>query len=272
MGAFEDFIYDQLPKRQVLMTGTVDPSGSVQAITGTYYVNTTNNSRWENKGSFASPNWALAGSPIATNAEVNAGTDTTKSITPAGLSQWWTTNLASDTRFITSAERTKLSGIAAGATAYTHPANHPPSIITQDASNRFVTDAEKATWNAKASTSVATTSTAGLMSSTDKTKLDGVSGNEEWQFGEYDMSGYSRQLSLKGARTFVEDIKTNIVSYYFMLRRDTDPFWNTLSTVGDVNTYVGNTSNVTSTTVYHIYPVCQSLTDTSQIGKLKIKF
>ena len=32
---------------------------------------------------------------------------------------------------------------------YTHPANHPPSIITQDTSNRFVTDAEKATWNAK---------------------------------------------------------------------------------------------------------------------------
>ena len=30
-----------------------------------------------------------------------------------------------------------------------HPANHPPSIITQDASNRFVTDAEKAAWNGK---------------------------------------------------------------------------------------------------------------------------
>jgi hypothetical protein len=34
---------------------------------------------------------------------------------------------------------------------YIHPANHPPSIITQDASNRFVTDAEKAAWNAKQS-------------------------------------------------------------------------------------------------------------------------
>lgn len=34
-------------------------------------------------------------------------------------------------------------------TIYEHPANHPPSIITQDASNRFVTDAEKTTWNAK---------------------------------------------------------------------------------------------------------------------------
>ena len=33
---------------------------------------------------------------------------------------------------------------------YTHPENHPPSIITQDASNRFVTDTEKSTWNGKA--------------------------------------------------------------------------------------------------------------------------
>lgn len=32
---------------------------------------------------------------------------------------------------------------------YTHPANHPASIITQDPTNRFVTDAEKAIWNTK---------------------------------------------------------------------------------------------------------------------------
>jgi len=34
-------------------------------------------------------------------------------------------------------------------TVYTHPTNHPPSIISQDSSNRFVTDAEKETWNGK---------------------------------------------------------------------------------------------------------------------------
>lgn len=47
-----------------------------------------------------------------------------------------------------------LTNVPAGAvftdTVYTHPANHPASIITQDTSNRFVTDAEKADWNAKA--------------------------------------------------------------------------------------------------------------------------
>ncbi len=36
-----------------------------------------------------------------------------------------------------------------GAT-YVHPTTHPPSIIAQDSSNRFVTDAEKTTWNGKA--------------------------------------------------------------------------------------------------------------------------
>jgi hypothetical protein len=34
---------------------------------------------------------------------------------------------------------------------YTHPANHDPGIITQNPENRFVTDAEKAAWNAKQS-------------------------------------------------------------------------------------------------------------------------
>lgn len=50
----------------------------------------------------------------------------------------------------TSAEKSKLAGIAAGATNYTHPATHSPSIIAQDANNRFVSDAEKAAWNNKA--------------------------------------------------------------------------------------------------------------------------
>jgi len=34
-------------------------------------------------------------------------------------------------------------------TVYTHPTNHPATIITQTSSYRFVTDAEKATWNGK---------------------------------------------------------------------------------------------------------------------------
>lgn len=57
---------------------------------------------------------------------------------------------------------------------YTHPATHPASIITQDANNRMVTDALITSWNAKASTSVATTSANGLMPKEDKTKLNDI--------------------------------------------------------------------------------------------------
>lgn len=46
--------------------------------------------------------------------------------------------------------------------------------ITQDYSNRFVTDTEKSNWNSKASTNVATTSSNGLMSSNDKSNLDSL--------------------------------------------------------------------------------------------------
>ena len=49
----------------------------------------------------------------------------------------------------TTAEKNKLSGIADGANNYTHPDTHPASIIEQDASHRFVTDAEKSAWNGK---------------------------------------------------------------------------------------------------------------------------
>ncbi len=49
----------------------------------------------------------------------------------------------------TNAEKTKLSGIANNANNYTHPAKHDASIITEDTSHRFVTDAEKTTWNGK---------------------------------------------------------------------------------------------------------------------------
>lgn len=77
--------------------------------------------------------------------------------------------------FMSAADKTKLNNIANNANNYTHPSSHAASMITQDATHRFVTDTEKSTWNAKASTSVATVSTNGLMSATDKAKLDGIS-------------------------------------------------------------------------------------------------
>jgi hypothetical protein len=59
------------------------------------------------------------------------------------------TNKPTELADINSTEGSKLSGIEDGANNYTHPANHAPSIITQDTTNRFVTDAEKSAWDAK---------------------------------------------------------------------------------------------------------------------------
>ena len=50
---------------------------------------------------------------------------------------------------MSAADKKKLDGIAAGANAYTHPTSHPASMIAQDTTHRFVTDAEKAEWNSK---------------------------------------------------------------------------------------------------------------------------
>ena len=50
---------------------------------------------------------------------------------------------------MSAADKKKLDGITAGANNYTHPASHPASMIAQDGTHRFVTDAEKAEWNGK---------------------------------------------------------------------------------------------------------------------------
>ena len=64
---------------------------------------------------------------------------------------WVAQNYLSKLDFVGEFEpvRDKLAGIEDNANNYVHPATHPPEIIEQDANNRFVTDAEKSTWNGK---------------------------------------------------------------------------------------------------------------------------
>lgn len=77
-------------------------------------------------------------------------------------------------RFMTDAERTKLTGIEALANKYVHPGTHPATIITEDSSHRFVTDAEKSTWNQDATTTtkgaVELATTAEAQAGTDATR------------------------------------------------------------------------------------------------------
>ena len=95
----------------------------------------------------------------------------------------WNAKASTDTATVdnnglmSAADKKKLNSIAEGATVYVHPSSHPATMIVEDTTHRFVTDTEKSTWNAKASTAIATQSANGLMSSTDKTKLDGIASN-----------------------------------------------------------------------------------------------
>jgi hypothetical protein len=113
---------------------------------------------------------------------------------------------------MSSTDKGKLDGIDVNANYYVHPLNHPATIITTDTTHRFVTDTEISGWNAKldsssytandilnklltvdgttssldadtldgyhythfATTDTVTQITNGLMSSTDKTKLDSL--------------------------------------------------------------------------------------------------
>lgn len=49
----------------------------------------------------------------------------------------------------TTEEKQKLASIEAGANKYVHPSTHPASMITESPQRRFVSDEEKARWNAK---------------------------------------------------------------------------------------------------------------------------
>lgn len=63
----------------------------------------------------------------------------------------------------TTAEKQKLNGLS----NYSHPANHPASIITQDANNRFCTDVEKTKWNGKQEKITAQNAIADLLAEAD---------------------------------------------------------------------------------------------------------
>lgn len=62
-----------------------------------------------------------------------------------------TTNLSLATTsangLMSAMDKLKLDGIEEGANKYIHPANHPASVITQDATNRFVSDDQVAKWD-----------------------------------------------------------------------------------------------------------------------------
>lgn len=83
--------------------------------------------------------------------------------------------------YMTPELKKKLDGIATGANNYVHPSTHPATMITQDATHRFVTDTEKTTWNGKASTAVVSTTANGLMPKRDGSATSIFTGDGVWK-------------------------------------------------------------------------------------------
>lgn len=77
-------------------------------------------------------------------------------------------------------DKEKLDGIEDGATNFVMPNKLEPSIIDQDANNRFVTDEEKTYWSNKANGNLATDTLDGLLSKYDKIKLNSVEHNANY--------------------------------------------------------------------------------------------
>lgn len=83
--------------------------------------------------------------------------------------------------YMTPELKKKLDGIATGANNYVHPSSHPATMITQDATHRFVSDTEKNTWNAKASTAVVSTTANGLAPKRDGNANHFLAGDGTWK-------------------------------------------------------------------------------------------
>ena len=92
---------------------------------------------------------------------------------------------------MSSTDKSKLDGIVENANNYTHPSAHAATMITQDATHRFVTDTEKSTWNAKTNLTLGTTSTTA------------AAGNHTHK--------YAGSSSAGGAATSANKVNTNII-------------------------------------------------------------
>ena len=89
--------------------------------------------------------WSALGWGQPTTLAQLAADATHRLVTDTQIAGW--NNKAEKTPATPAADKTKLDGIAAGANNYQHPATHAASMIAEDATHRFATDAEKAKWN-----------------------------------------------------------------------------------------------------------------------------
>ena len=131
---------------------------------------------------------------------------------------------------LSSTDKVKINGITDGASKtensatngnikingaeqviYTHPSAHSPSIISQDASNRFVTDTEKATWNGKSNFSGSYTDLTNKPTIPDTSVLMPKSGGvlENYREKLVALSGTSTSINLSLGNIFTHTLTGN---------------------------------------------------------------
>lgn len=179
------------------------------------------------KANLASP--ALTGTPTAPTA--TAGTNTTQVATTAyvnaeiaadaapishvGLGGTEHANASTSVAgFLSAADKTKLDSVAEGANAYSHPANHLASIITQDSSNRFVTDAEKTAWSAKQDSAADLTAIAALAGTTGLLKKTAAN---TWSLDTTAYTANVGDVTLTGAQTLTNKTLTGYTETVYNL-------------------------------------------------------
>jgi hypothetical protein len=180
---------------------TLDADDISDASTTKKFVTDTEKSTWNGKpDNKADIGLGSVPNLDTTNAVNNAHTHANKATLDA-TQESFTTTL-----------KNKLDGVDTGANNYTHPATHPPSIITQDASNRFVTDAEKSTWNSKLDS---------VPSNTDAAKIaNGTVSNTEFQYLNGVTSAIQTQINSKTpkiTRTTQSNLTCNFASTNYIV-------------------------------------------------------
>ena len=128
----------------------------------------------------------------------------------------------------------------------------------------LVTTGEKYTWNNKASTSVATTSSAGLMSSSDKTKLDGIAEGATANLGT--ITGITMNGESKGTSGVI-DLGTVLTSHQDISGKVSGPASSTDSTVAVFDGTTGKIIKDSGYTIGVSVPSNAVFTDTTYTSK-----
>ena len=142
----------------------------------------------------------------------------------------------------------KINGVSVGSSPkFTDTTYSSKSAASGGTDVSLVTTGEKATWNAKASTSVATTSANGLMSKDDKTKLNGIAAGATANTGT--ITGIKMNGASKGTSGVV-DLGTVITAHQDISGKldKTTAASTYLSKTDASNTYLGKTAKAASAT------------------------